>query len=265
MNKKITIPELVAPAGNLEKLKVAFSYGADAAYLGGRRFGLRAAADNFTDEEIVEAVDFAHKKGKKIYVTLNTVPHNRDMEKIKDYLAFLKGAGPDALIISDPGVLSLVKEAAPSLSCTLSTQANNVNYRSALFWHDAGIKRIVAARDISIDEVRETVSKISDDLEIEIFVHGAMCISYSGRCLLSSYMTGREANTGECTQPCRWKYRLVEEKRPGEYFPVIEEDGMTTIMSSKDLCLIEHIPEIVKSGVSAVKIEGRMKSSYYAA
>jgi putative protease len=258
-------PELLAPAGNLEKLKMAIIYGADAVYIGGEKYGLRAAAGNFTIEEIKEGVVFAHEKGKKIYVTVNIIPHNEDLEGLPEYLEELEAAGVDGLIVSDPSVIMTAKEVVPDMELHLSTQASNTNYKSALFWHKQGISRIVLARERSFEEIREIISKSPETLEYEVFVHGAMCISYSGRCLLSNYMVGRDANRGECAQPCRYKYYLVEEKRPGQYMPVDEDERGTYIFNSRDLCMIEHIPELVQSGVKSLKIEGRMKSSYYVA
>jgi len=261
MNK----PELLAPAGNLEKLKMAIIYGADAVYLGGEEFGLRAASDNFTNEEIKEGIDFAHSRGKKVYITANIIPHNADLKEFPEFVQEMNNFGADALIVSDLGMFDIIKEIAPDMEIHISTQANNVNWRSALLWHKLGAKRIVLARELSLSEISEIRSKLPDDVELEAFVHGAMCISYSGRCLLSNYMTGRDANRGECAHPCRWKYYLMEEKRPGEYMPVYENDRGTFIYNSKDLCMIEHIPELVESGISSFKIEGRVKSAYYVA
>ncbi|QCX32725.1 U32 family peptidase [Caloramator sp. E03] len=257
--------ELLAPAGNLEKLKTAIIYGADAVYIGGEAYSLRAMADNFDRETMKKAVEFAHEKGAKVYVTINIFPHNDDIKGMPEYIKFLSDIGVDAVIISDLGVFSIVKETAPELEIHISTQANNVNYKSAEFWYKLGAKRVVLAREMSLKEIKELREKVPDDLEIEAFVHGAMCISYSGRCLLSNYMTGRDANRGLCAHPCRYKYYLMEEKRPGEYFPVFEDERGTYIMNSQDLCMIEYIPELVESGVYSFKIEGRMKSSYYVA
>lgn len=258
-------PELLAPAGNLEKLKIAINYGADAVYLAGKRYGLRAAAGNFTREEIHEGIRYAHDRGKKVYVTINIIPHNGDLNGLDEYIKYLDSIKADAVIIADPGILMVVKENAPGMPVTLSTQANNTNWKSAVFWHKAGVNRIAVARELSIDEVKTIVQNTPDSLEIETFVHGSMCISYSGRCLLSSYMTGRDSNRGECTHPCRWIYNIVEEKRPGEYFKVYEDERGTSVFSSKDLCLIQYIPELIQSGLSSFKIEGRMKSSHYIA
>ena len=257
--------ELLAPAGNLEKLKMAIIYGADAVYLGGEEFGLRANADNFTRDQLIEALDFAHSRGKKVYVTMNIIPHNDDFPGMPNYIRSLTELGVDAIILSDPGVYALVKEISPNMEIHLSTQANNTNYMSAKFWYDHGVKRIVLARELSINEMGEIRKNIPSDLELEIFIHGAMCISYSGRCLLSNYMTGRDSNCGLCAHPCRWQYHLVEEKRPGEYFPVYENERGTFIFNSRDLCMIEYLPQIINAGVTSLKIEGRMKSAYYVA
>lgn len=257
--------ELLAPAGSLEKLKMAFLYGADAVYLGGLAFGLRAGAKNFTIDDLKEGLKFAHDRGKKVYTTLNIIPHNEDIESLPSYVKELDEVGIDAVIVSDPGVLNIVKENAPNMEIHLSTQANTTNFASANFWHSQGVKRVIVARELSLEEIKEIIAKKSDDLEVESFVHGAMCISYSGRCLLSNYMTNRDANRGECAQSCRWKYHLMEEQRPGEYFPVYEDDRGTFIFNSKDLCMIEHLPNLIESGISSIKIEGRMKSPYYVA
>ncbi|RKD34603.1 peptidase U32 family protein [Thermohalobacter berrensis] len=258
-------PELLAPAGNLEKLKMAIIYGADAVYIGGKKFGLRASAKNFTIDQMKEGLKFAHERGKKVYVTLNIIPHNEDLNDLPEYVKELDELGVDAVIISDPGVLSIVKENAPNLEIHLSTQANTTNYKSAKFWYNQGIKRIITARELSLNEIKEIIAKTPEDLEVEAFVHGAMCISYSGRCLLSNYMAHRDANRGECAHPCRWKYFLMEEKRPGEYFPVVEDERGTYIFNSKDLCMLKHIPQLIEAGISSFKIEGRMKSAYYVA
>lgn len=258
-------PELLAPAGNMEKLKVALLYGADAVYFGGELYGLRAFAGNFGNHEICEAVEYTHSLGKKAYVTVNIFPHNDDLTHLDSYLKFLYSCKVDAIIISDPGVFAIAKETVPDLEIHLSTQANNVNFKSALFWHKLGVKRVVLARELSFEEIREIREKTPNTLELEAFVHGAMCISYSGRCLLSNYMTGRDSNRGECAHPCRYKYSLVEEKRPGQYMPVYEDERGTYIMNSKDLCMIEHIPQLIGAGISSFKIEGRMKSAFYVA
>jgi putative protease len=261
-NKKV---ELLAPAGNLEKLKMAIIYGADAVYMGGEEFGLRAGADNFSREDMLEGIEFAHARGKKVYITVNIIPHNEDLEGLHDYIKFIEKSNADGVILSDPGIITAFRETAPNIELHLSTQANNTNWRSASFWYEQGIKRIVLARELSFEEIKDIRKRVPKDLELEIFIHGSMCISYSGRCLLSNYMADRDSNRGLCAQPCRWKYFLTEEKRPGEYFPVYENDRGTFIFNSKDLCMIEYIPELVDSGVSSLKIEGRMKSSYYVA
>ena len=258
-------PELLAPAGDLEKLKMAITYGADAVYLGGEEFGLRAAAKNFTIEEIKLGLDFAHSRGKKVYVTLNIIPHNEDLTGLPEYLKKLDEIGVDAVIVSDPGVFSTVKNLIPDMEIHLSTQANTTNYLTANFWYEQGVKRVVVARELSLNEIKEIICNAPDELEIEAFVHGAMCISYSGRCLLSNYMVHRDANRGECAQSCRWKYYLMEEKRPGEYYPVYEDEKGTYIFNSKDLCMLQHIPELIEAGITSFKIEGRMKSPYYVA
>lgn len=256
-------PELLAPAGNLEKLKFAIMYGADAVYLGGKNFGLRAFAGNFDLAEIKEGVDFAHQHGVKVYVTVNIFPHNEDLIGLPQYLADLQSIGVDALICADPGVIKIAKETVPSMPLHLSTQANNVNWVSAQFWKEQGIERIVVARELGLEEIKEIKNKVS--VEIEAFVHGAMCISYSGRCLLSNYMADRDANRGECAQACRWNYNLVEEKRPGEYYPVLEDERGAYVFNSQDLCLFEKIPLLIEAGIDSFKVEGRMKSSYYVA
>ena len=257
--------ELLAPAGSLEKLKMAIIYGADAVYMGGEEFGLRAFAENFSPAEMEEGIEFAHARGKKVYITMNIFPHNADLDGMPAYVRDIAKLGVDAIILSDPGVYSIVKEEAPDMELHLSTQANNTNWRSASFWYNHGVKRIVLARELSFEEIGEIRAKVPADMELEAFVHGAMCISYSGRCLLSNYMAGRDSNRGQCAHPCRWKYHLVEEKRPGEYMPVFENERGTFIYNSKDLCMIEHVPDLVKAGISSLKIEGRMKSSFYVA
>ncbi len=257
--------ELLAPAGDLEKLKAAIIYGADAVYVGGESFGMRTAAKNFSPEEMKEGVEFCHERGKKIYVTLNIIPHNDDFEGLEEYLKFLNEIQVDAVIVADPGVLMMVKEHIPSMEIHLSTQANNTNYHAAKFWYDQGVKRIVTARELSFEEIKKFRDSIPKEMEIESFVHGAMCISYSGRCLLSNYMTGRDANRGACAHPCRWKYYLVEEKRPGEFFPIEEDESGTYIFNSKDLCLIDSVKEVIESGIDSLKIEGRVKTAYYVA
>jgi putative protease len=256
-------PELLAPAGNLEKLKIAVHYGADAVYLGGKAFGLRNLADNFTPEEMAIGIAHAHNHGVKVYLTVNSYPANEDLPTLEAFIAEIAPLPFDALIVADPGVIQLIRTTAPEQTIHLSTQANSINWRSVRFWEEQGIKRINLAREMSLAAVAETAGKTS--VELELFAHGAMCISYSGRCLLSSVMSGRNANKGECSHPCRWGYSLVEETRPGEYFPVMEDAGGTFIFNSKDLCLIEHLPEIIASGVASLKIEGRMKGIYYVA
>ena len=253
------------PAGSLDVLKTAFRFGADAVYVGGDMFSLRAKAHNFSDEELKEAVEYTHSIGKKIYVTVNITAHNNDIEGLKDYLKYLSGIKPDGFIISDPGVFNLAKEYAPDIERHISTQANNVNYLTFRFWYEQGAKRIVSARELTLKEIKEIHENIPEDCEIESFIHGAMCISYSGRCLLSNYLTGRDANLGECTHPCRWKYYISEETRPNEYFPIEENERGTYIFNSKDLCMIDHIPEIVDAGIDSLKIEGRMKTALYVA
>lgn len=257
--------ELLAPAGSLAKLKYALVYGADAVYIGGEEFSLRVAAKNFTADEIKEGIDFAHNLGKKVYITANIIPHNGDIKKFPEFVREVDALGADAIIISDPGMFALAKKCAPRLDIHISTQANNTNFESAKFWHSQGAKRVILAREMSFDEIREIRENTPSDLELECFVHGAMCISYSGRCLLSNYMTHRDANMGACAHPCRWKYALVEEKRPGEYMPVFENERGTFIYNSKDLCMIERIPEIIESGITSLKIEGRVKNELYVA
>ncbi|MCI9017557.1 MAG: U32 family peptidase [Lachnospiraceae bacterium] len=258
-------PELLIPASSLEVLKVAVIFGADAVYIGGEAFGLRAKAKNFSLEEMKEGIAFAHKYGVKVYVTANILAHNRDLKGVRTYFQELKEVCPDALIIADPGVFMLAKEICPEIERHISTQANNTNYLTYRFWKEQGAKRVVSARELTLSELRELRANIPEDLEIETFIHGAMCISYSGRCLLSNYFTGRDANQGACTHPCRWKYAVVEETRPGEYFPVYENERGSYIFNSKDLCMIEHIPELLEAGIDSFKIEGRMKTALYVA
>ena len=258
-------PELLIPASSLEVLKIAVIYGADAVYIGGEAFGLRAKAKNFSMEEIREGIAFAHAHDVKVYITANILAHNGDLDGVREYFAELREIKPDALIISDPGVYMIAKEVCPEIERHISTQANNTNYGTYRFWDERGAKRVVSARELSLAEIKEIRANIPDDLEIETFIHGAMCISYSGRCLLSNYFTGRDANQGACTHPCRWKYAVVEEKRPGEYLPVYENERGTYIFNSKDLCMIEHIPELMESGIDSFKIEGRMKTALYVA
>ncbi len=258
-------PELLIPASSLEVLKTAVIFGADAVYIGGDAFGLRAKAKNFNYDEMKEGIAFAHEHGVKVHVTVNILAHNYDLDGVEKYLHELKELRPDALIIADPGIFMKARRICPEIDIHVSTQANNTNYETYNFWHDLGAKRVVAARELSLAEIKEITSKIPEDLEMECFIHGAMCISYSGRCLLSNYFTGRDANKGACTHPCRWKYAIVEEKRPGEYLPVYENDRGTYIFNSKDLCMIEHIPEMVDAGIDSCKIEGRMKTALYVA
>lgn len=258
-------PELLAPGGSLEKLKTAIDYGADAVYIGGEAFSLRVAAENFSKEDMREGIKYAHDRGKKVYLTANIFPHNSDIDEFEKYIEEIRPLGFDAVLISDLGMFDVMRTLAPEIPIHVSTQANNVNYRSAMMWHKLGAKRVVLAREMSFKEIAEIQDKIPDDLELEAFVHGAMCISYSGRCLLSNYMTSRDSNMGACSHPCRWNYKLVEEKRPGQYMDVFENERGTFIFNSKDLCMIEHIPELVKSGISSFKIEGRVKTPYYVA
>ena len=257
--------ELLVPASSLEVLKIAVIYGADAVYIGGEAFGLRAKAKNFTKEEMAEGIAFAHARGVKVYVTANILAHNYDLEGARAYFEELKTIGPDALIISDPGMFTIAKEVMPDTDIHISTQANNTNYMTYQFWWKQGAKRVVTARELSLNEIKGIRAHIPDDMEIETFIHGAMCISYSGRCLLSSFMAGRDANRGACTHPCRWKYSVVEESRPGEYMPVYENERGTYIFNSKDLCMIEHVPEMIDAGIDSFKIEGRMKTALYVA
>ena len=265
MSETVRKPELLIPASSLEVLKTAVVFGADAVYIGGEAFGLRAKAKNFSMEDMKEGIAFAHAHGVKVYVTANILAHNRDLEGVRAYFEELKEIKPDALIIADPGVFMLAKEICPEIERHISTQANNTNYLTYQFWYQQGAKRVVSARELSMEELRELRAHIPEDLEIETFVHGAMCISYSGRCLLSNYFTGRDANQGACTHPCRWKYAVMEESRPGEYLPVYENERGTYIFNSKDLCMIEHIPELLESGIDSFKIEGRMKTALYVA
>ena len=258
-------PELLAPAGDLEKLKIAVEYGADAVYFGGELFSLRAGAGNLSVPEIREGTEYAHERGRKVYMTINIFAHNEDMEQLENYLKEIREIPIDGFIVSDPGVIWAIRQVMPQAEIHLSTQANTTNYASAAFWHSMGVKRIVTARELSFEEIRGIRDHTPADMEIESFVHGAMCISYSGRCLLSNFMTHRDANRGACSHPCRWKYALVEEQRPGEYIPVEEDDRGTYFFNSKDLCMIAHIPELVEAGIDSFKIEGRMKSIFYVA
>lgn len=257
--------ELLVPAGSLEVLKVAVDYGADAVYIGGQAYGLRAKADNFSIEEMKKAVKYAHAKNAKVYVTANIFAHNYDIEGMKAYFEQLKDTGVDAVLVSDPGIFMLAKETMPDMELHISTQANNTNYLTYNFWYNMGAKRVVTARELSLVEIKQIREHIPEDMEIESFMHGAMCISYSGRCLLSNYLVGRDANQGACTHPCRWKYSIVEEKRPGEYMPVFENERGTYIFNSKDLCMVEHIDDVLNSGIDSLKIEGRMKTALYVA
>lgn len=260
MNNK---PELLAPAGNLEKLKIALAYGADAVYMAGKSFGLRAFGDNFADAELQQGIEFAHSLGKKTYITVNIFPHNDDLLGLPEYITRLAELGADAIIVSDLGVFRIARQVAPKLPIHISTQANTTNWSTVEFWKELGASRVVLARELSLTDIQLIHQKV--EMELESFVHGAMCISYSGRCLISNYLTGRDANRGECAQPCRWKYHLTEESRPGQYFPVQEDERGTYLFNSKDLCLINHIPELVDSGLHSFKIEGRMKSIHYVA
>ena len=259
------VPELLIPASSLEVLKTAVIFGADAVYIGGEAFGLRAKAKNFSMEDMKEGIQFAHAHEVRVYVTANILAHNGDLSGVEAYFQELKAIGPDALIISDPGVFTIAKRICPEIEIHISTQANNTNYATYRFWHELGAKRVVSARELSMKEIKEIRANIPDDLEIETFVHGAMCISYSGRCLLSNYFTGRDANQGACTHPCRWKYAVMEESRPWEYLPVYENERGTYIFNSKDLCMIGHIPDLIDAGIDSFKIEGRMKTALYVA
>ena len=258
-------PELLVPASSLEVLKIATVFGADAVYIGGEAFGLRAKARNFSKEEMAQGIAFAHEHGVKVYVTVNILAHNYDLAGVREYLKELKELKPDALIIADPGIFTYAKEICPEIERHISTQANNTNYETYRFWYKLGAKRVVTARELSLEEIRQIRANIPDDMEIETFIHGAMCISYSGRCLLSNFLVGRDANQGSCTHPCRWKYSIVEESRPGEYMPVYENERGTYIFNSKDLCMIEHMDDILTSGIDSLKIEGRMKTALYVA
>ncbi len=257
--------ELLAPAGDLLKLKTAIEYGADAVYLAGKNFGLRTASKNFTDDQIKEATEYCHSRGKKIYITMNIIPHNSDLVGIGEYVRTLEEIGVDAVIVSDAGMVSIIRRITKTLPIHLSTQASVTNYETVNFWYDYGLRRVILARELSLDEISEIKQNIPDDMELEMFVHGAMCISYSGRCLLSNYMVGRDANLGDCAHACRWKYSLVEEKRPGEYFPISEDESGAFILNSKDLCLLDGLDRVLKTGVDSIKIEGRVKSQYYVA
>ena len=258
-------PELLAPAGDMERLQMALAYGADAVYLAGTMFGMRSFAGNFTPEELKTAVELCHSKGVRVHVTCNTMPRNEEVARLPEWLEYLESVGVDAIILADVGTLALAKRYAPHVQCHISTQASIVNYQSATAWHDLGASRVILARELSLEEIRTIRDKTPADLEIEAFVHGAMCVSYSGRCLLSNYMTGRDSSRGACAQPCRYQYALVEEKRPGEYFPVFEDEQGTYILNSRDMCMIDHLGDLCGAGLSSLKIEGRAKSAYYAA
>ncbi|MBR2765814.1 MAG: U32 family peptidase [Blautia sp.] len=269
MNKVVTEQsrkvELLVPAGSLEVLKIAVVFGADAVYIGGDAFGLRAKAKNFSPQEMAEGIAFAHAHGVKVYVTVNIIAHNEDLPGVRDYLAQLGEIKPDALIIADPGIFSLAREICPELDIHISTQANNTNYETAMFWQRLGAVRIVTGRELSLEEIRTMRMHLGEQMQIETFVHGAMCISYSGRCLLSSFLAGRDANRGSCSHPCRWKYYVMEETRPGEYMPVLENERGTFLFNSKDLCMIDHLDDLMEAGIDSFKIEGRMKTALYVA
>ena len=258
-------PELLAPAGDMERLQMAVAYGADAVYLAGGEFGMRAFAGNFSPEELADAVRLCHSRGVAVHVTCNTMPRDEEVDRLPDWLAFLDRTGVDAVIVADVGVLALAKRHAPHAAIHISTQASVVNHQSARAWHDLGASRVILARELSLDEIARIRDKAPPELELEAFVHGAMCVSYSGRCLLSNYMTGRDSNRGACAQPCRYQYALMEEKRPGEYFPIFEENGETYILNSRDMCMIDHVGELMEAGLNSLKLEGRAKSAYYAA
>lgn len=258
-------PELLAPGGSLEKLKTAIDYGADAVYIGGEAFSLRAAAENFSKKDMREGLKYAHERGKRVYLTANIIPHNSDIDEFENFIKEIRPMGFDAVLIADLGMFDMMRELAPEIPVHVSTQANNTNYRSAAAWYKMGAKRVVLAREMTFKEIAEIRANTPPELETEAFIHGAMCVSYSGRCLLSNYMTGRDSNMGACAHPCRWNYKLVEETRPGEYMDVYENERGSFIFNSKDLCMIDHIPELMKSGISSLKIEGRVKTSYYVA
>lgn len=259
------IPELLCPAGDFERLRYALAYGADAVYLAGKQFGMRAASGNFTEEQLGQAVKLAHSQGKRVFVTTNTMPRNGELEQLPAYLEAVGQAGADAFLVADIGVMGLCQKYAPQAEIHISTQANVTNYQAALAWYQLGAKRVVLARELSLEEIREIRAKTPPELELEVFVHGAMCMSYSGRCYLSDYLTGRDANRGACAQPCRWQYSLVEQKRPGQRMDIVETEQGSYLLNSKDLCMIDHIPELVQAGVDSLKIEGRMKTAYYTA
>ena len=257
--------ELLAPAGDMERLQMALAYGADAVYLAGTMFGMRSFAGNFSPEELKTAVALCHSRGVRVHVTCNTMPRNEEAARLPEWLEYLDSLGVDAVILADVGVFALAGRYAPHVERHISTQASVANYQCARAWHDLGAKRVILARELSLDEIREIRAKTPPELELEAFAHGAMCVSYSGRCLLSNYMTGRDSNRGECAQPCRYQYALMEEKRPGEYFPVFEEGGETYILNSRDMCMIDHVGELMEAGLNSLKLEGRAKSAYYAA
>lgn len=263
MSNFLKKPELLAPAGDMERLQAAVKYGADAVYLGGKVFGMRAAPSNFDENELPLAVSYCHERGVKVYLTCNVLPRNDELKELPDFLVNAERAGVDALIISDIGVLQYARKYVPNMEIHISTQSGIVNYATAKAFYDMGAKRIVTARELKLTEIAEIRNNIPDDMDIECFVHGAMCVSFSGRCLISNYLVNRDANRGECAQPCRWKYALMEETRPGQFFPIYEGDGGTYILNSKDMCMIEHIPEMIKAGITSFKIEGRAKSAYY--
>lgn len=265
MLSNVRAPEVLAPAGNLEKLKTAIAYGADAVYMSGKQFGLRTFSDNFSHEEMAEGVAYAHDHGVKCYCTVNVMAHEDDISLIDDEIRFLSEVGMDALIISDAGIFRKVRKIAPDMEIHISTQASVTNSEGCMFWYEQGAKRVVLARELTLEEIKKIRSVVPSELELECFVHGAMCVSYSGRCLLSSYFTGRSANSGSCAQPCRWGYHLVEEKRPEDQFPIVEDERGTYVLSSKDICMISHIPELIAAGISSFKIEGRIKGAFYAA
>lgn len=264
-NFKYNKPEILSPAGDMERLIAAVNFGADAVYLAGQEFGMRTSPSNFNMEELINAVEFAHEKNVKVYLTCNTLPRNEEIDKLPAFINNAKDAGVDAFIVADMGVLQLIKKYAPYVDVHISTQAGIVNYLTARTFYDMGAKRVVLARELSLDDISTIRAKTNNSLEIEVFVHGSMCVSFSGRCLLSSYLTGRDANRGDCVQPCRWKYNLVEENRQGQFFPIIEKNGGTYFLNSRDLCMIDHISEIIKAGATSLKIEGRAKSAYYVA
>ena len=258
-------PEVLAPAGSLDRLKIAIDFGADAVYIGGGRLNLRAFSDNFTNEEMAEGIKYCHDRGKKLYITMNVFPRNHDLKGVEEYIKGLYDLGVDAIIVADPSIVAAAKTAAPNLEIHLSTQANITNWMATKFWYEQGVKRIVLARELTLKEITEINENTPEGCELEVFIHGSMCVAYSGRCLISNYMLGRDANKDICSNACRYKYYIVEETRPNEYYPIIEDDNGTYIMNPKDLCMIEHIPEIVKSGVHSLKIEGRMKNEFYVA